>query len=348
MTARNDPASTSHTIPIFQVNEMLQGARRRDMDVEDILARADLSPALVESSLSRVSLDQCTRLIRVLRGRMRDDFFGMTSRPVPLGTFSYMCRNLIRCGTLREALREGFVFCHMMIDDFVFRLSVSNDVARVRLFHRGPPETRGCYGERAFMFLGMGLASWLVARRLPLQAVYYMRSERDRDAYVKMLFQAPVIYQDKEIGFDFEARWLDLPVVQNTMSLHAFLRQAPASLLVRYRDQTSLTERIRRLLRRYLSGEMPTLEEVSTMFGITSQTLRRRLRNEGHTYQSLKDGLRCDTAIELLGRSDLSLVDIAAMVGFSEPSTFHRAFKKWTGLPPGEYRSRSLKDDAFA
>lgn len=344
MTTPRDTVSTSHTIPISQVKDMLGGAAQRNLDVEEVLRRADISPALLGSALSRVSLAQYTRLIRALRSQMHDEFLGLTGRPVPLGTFAYMCKNLIRCATLGEAMREGFLFSHLMVEDFVLRLSVSKGTARVRVVGTGPAHTRGSYGERVFMFLGMGLASWLVARRLPLQAVYYMPSQRDRDAYVKMLFQAPVVYQDQAIGFDFEARWLDLPIVQNEMSLREFLRQAPSSLLVRYRDQTSLTERIRRLLRRHLSGEMPTLEDVSSMFGITSQTLRRRLRDEGHTYQSLKDSLRCDAAIELLARPDLSLVQIATMVGFSEPSTFHRAFKKWTGLPPGEYRTRNQRD----
>lgn len=347
MSAETEDASTHHTIPIYQVQEILKGARSRGLDMDDLLLRADISPALLEAPLSRVSQRQYARLMRVTRHRMRDEFLGLCSRPVPLGSFSHICKNLIRCATLGQAMREAFQFYRMLIDDFVPRLTVSRDVARVRIVHKGPPETMGGYPERMFVFLGFGVASWLVARRLPIQAVYYRSSERGRDAYVKSLFQSPVHYQDVFVGLDFEARWLDLPIVQNAMSLREFLQQAPTSLLVKYRDQTSLTERIRRLLRRHLSGEMPTLEEISATFGITSQTLRRRLRNEGHTYQSLKDSLRCDAAIELLGRADLSLVDIAAMVGFSEPSTFHRAFKKWTGLPPGEYRSRSLREEEF-
>ncbi|MBZ2187540.1 AraC family transcriptional regulator [Alcanivorax sp. JB21] len=344
MSAEIESGTTRHTIPIYQVTEILQGAREQGLDIDAMLLRADISPALLASPLSRVSQRQYARLIRVMRYNMRDESFGLCSQPVRIGAFAYMSRNLIRAGNLGEAMREGFAFYHMMIGDFVMRLSIKNDVARVRVVHKGPPDTMGCYAERVFLFFAMGLSSWLVARRLPLLRVYYPAAEKERDAYVKMLFQAPVKYQDGELGFDLEARWLDLPVVQNLMSLRAFLRQAPASLLVKYRDQTSLTERIRRLLRRHLSTEMPTLEEVGSVFGVTPQTLRRRLRAEGQTYQLLKDSLRCDAAIELLGRADMSLVDIAAMVGFSEPSTFHRAFKKWTGLPPGEYRSRSLRE----
>jgi AraC-like DNA-binding protein len=66
------------------------------------------------------------------------------------------------------------------------------------------------------------------------------------------------------------------------------------------------------------------------------------LHEEGQGYQQLKDDLRRDAAIEYLARPDLTLVQIATRLGFSEPSTFHRAFKKWTGVAPGEYRHRRL------
>ncbi|MEY1662355.1 AraC family transcriptional regulator [Isoalcanivorax beigongshangi] len=347
MSLERDPATTNHTILIFQVKEILAGAERLGHDVGSLLNRADISPTLLESPLSRVSQAQYARLTRVLRNTLRDEFFGLCSHPLRVGSFSHMCHRLIQCDTLGEAMRYGFSFYHMMIDDFTARLSVKNDVARVRITRSGGAPAQGCYAERLFLFFSMGIASWLVARRLPLTQLHFLDMERNREPYVKMLFQAPVSFATGELGFDFEARWLDLPVAQNSLSVRTFLHQAPSSLLVKYRDHTSITERVRRLLRRHLSGEMPTLEDVGQVFGMTPQTLRRRLADEGHTYQALKDSLRCDAAIEYLSRLELSLVDIAGMVGFSEPSTFHRAFKKWTGLPPGEYRSRRLQSSAY-
>jgi AraC-like DNA-binding protein len=69
------------------------------------------------------------------------------------------------------------------------------------------------------------------------------------------------------------------------------------------------------------------------------QTLRRHLREEGSSFQELKDHLRRDLAIYHLGRDELSIQAITEQLGFSEPSAFHRAFKKWTGLTPGAYRA---------
>ena len=71
---------------------------------------------------------------------------------------------------------------------------------------------------------------------------------------------------------------------------------------------------------------------------VDRERCRRRLRDEGRGFQQIKDELRRDAAIEYLLLTQLPLLEIANRVGFSEASTFHRAFKQWTGVAPGEYR----------
>jgi AraC-like DNA-binding protein len=335
---------THNTVAINQVIQILQGARQQGRDTDAILRQAGISPVLLDSPLSRVSQAQYTALLRTLRRVMRDELWGLCSKPLRIGTFAQGCRMLIHCRSLKEALRTGFGFYHLMMDDFVARLHVDGDTARVVLYTRVERNPRIRYVERTFLFFTFGLSSWLVARRIPLLGVDYREPESNYISEAYRLFQAPVQYQQPQVGFRFEARWLDLPVVQNVQSVQEFLRQAPASLLVKYRDQASVTERIRRLLRRHLAAEeLPSLEDVSKSLAMTPQTLRRRLQEEGQGYQSIKDDLRRDAAIEYLARPDLTLIEIANLLGFSEPSTFHRAFKKWTGVAPGEYRHTRLR-----
>lgn len=333
---------THNTIAILQVEQILQGAREKHLDIDAILHRSGISPALLESPLSRVSQAQYTALIRTLTRITRDELWGLCSRPVKIGTFARNCRELVHCRTLRDALLQGFRFYHLALEDMVPRLRIEGDVAHVVLQARGERNPRLRYVERTFMFFTFGLACWLVARRVPLIEVDYCSLDQNLSSEAFRVFQAPVRYQNEHVGFRFEKRWLDLPVVQNVQSVEEFLHQAPASLLVKYRDHANVTERIRRILRRHLDGEMPSLEDVSKSLGVTPQTLRRRLQDEGQGYQAIKDDLRRDAAIEYLSRPDLTLIEIANLVGFSEPSTFHRAFKKWTGVAPGEYRTTRL------
>jgi AraC-like DNA-binding protein len=248
----------------------------------------------------------------------------------------------VHCRTLREALAQGFRYYHLALRDLVPRLRIEGDVAHVVVQARAERNAKLRYVERTFLFFTFGLACWLVGRRIPLLGVDFSALDKDLPSDAFRLFQAPLRYQDAQVGFWFEKRWLDLPVVQTVQSVEEFLRQAPASLVVKYRDQANLTERIRRMLRRHLDSEMPSLEEVGKSLGITPQTLRRRLQEQGQGYQAIKDDLRRDAAIEYLARPNLTLIEIANRLGFSEASTFHRAFKKWTGVAPGEYRQSRL------
>lgn len=218
------------------------------------------------------------------------------------------------------------------------RLDVRADYTTVCLVPRRPLTAALAYAMRSFSFLAYGLASWLVARRLPLMAVLYPPRWHPAQTDTSLLFQAPVRDSSRRLGWVLDSRWLALPVVQNEQSLQSFMRQAPASLLVRYRDQTSVTERIRRILRHHLTQEAPSLGEIGKQLAMTPQTLRRRLNDEGQGFRAIKDDLRRDAAIEYLAFPDLTLQDVASRVGFSEASTFHRAFKAWTGVAPGEYR----------
>ncbi len=130
-----------------------------------------------------------------------------------------------------------------------------------------------------------------------------------------------------------------MPLLQDERTLKQFLQHSPADLLARPDGGDSLTSQIRRLLGRDCR-RWPDLDQVARQLHMSSQTLRRHLREEGGSFQQLKDHLRRDLAIYHLGRDELSIQDIAEQLGFSEPSAFHRAFKKWTGLTPARTGTR--------
>lgn len=343
---------TQHTVAVQQVRLILQGVRHQGLPTAPLLQRAGIPPALLEAPLARVSHAQYALLIRVLRRTLRDELWGLCSRPLPVGSFGQCARQLVRCQTLDEALRLGLRHYHGLLADFVPRLLLQGGVARVQLVRRLPTDTppdtpagtpttaplnpRLDYAQKAFLLFAFGLACWLVARRVPLLAVDYTEPAPRSDS--SRVYQAPIRSDQPHIGLSFDARWLALPVVQSPQSLREFLAGSPANLLIKYRDAGSVSERIRRLLHRRLDAHSLSLEAVGEAMALAPQTLRRRLREEGHGFQALKDALRRDTAIALLARPDVTLPEIAQRLGFSEASTFHRAFKKWTGVAPGEYR----------
>lgn len=328
--------TTHHTVAIQQVQGILLGARHAGVDVGPLLARAGIAAALLESPLARITQRQYALLIRAVRRALRDEIWGLLSQPLPPGSFGHCMRQLVRCPTLGEALRNGFASYHLLLADFVPRLSIRDGAAHVQFVLRRPSDARLDYGVKAFMLFTFNAASWLVARRIPLLGVDY--TEPQTNTETSRVYQVPIRFGQPHVGLWFDASWLGLPVVQSPQSLREFLAGSPANLIVKYRDTSSVADRIRRLLRKRLGSELPSLEEVGEAMAVTPQTLRRRLRDEGRGFQQIKDDLRRDAAIEYLLHTQLPLPEIANRVGFSEASTFHRAFKQWTGVAPGEYR----------
>jgi AraC-like DNA-binding protein len=148
-----------------------------------------------------------------------------------------------------------------------------------------------------------------------------------------MAFGQDASYVDLAPGF------LDLPVVQTTKSVRPFLRDAPGSFVVKYRNPGSVAAQVRKTLRALPMASWPAADEMALRLNVAEATMRRRLKQEGYTYQSIKDGLRRDIAIGELQDTDRTIADIATAVGFAEPSAFYRAFRNWTGMRPTDYRA---------
>ncbi|MEU6975205.1 MULTISPECIES: AraC family transcriptional regulator [unclassified Streptomyces] len=100
-----------------------------------------------------------------------------------------------------------------------------------------------------------------------------------------------------------------------------------------------VTARVRRLIGAALAdGAVPPPEEVARLLAVSPQTLRRRLAAEGTTYRLLRDQVRRDHALAELAGGSPSIEGLSRRLGFSEPSAFHRAFRRWTGVTPGVYQ----------
>jgi AraC-like DNA-binding protein len=159
------------------------------------------------------------------------------------------------------------------------------------------------------------------------------------------MFSNNLSFEKSYSSICFPAHYLRAPIIQDERTLKEFLRESPADLLTRPKNDDSLVGRVRTFLRESernikVCDEFPSFARVAENMRFTPQTLRRRLRNEGFTYQEIKDQFRRDKAISYLSRPEISLDEVAYQLGFSESSAFHRAFKKWTGTTPGAYRNQ--------
>lgn len=324
------------TISIGFVHEALAVVRQRGLDATALLHEAGISPALLDSEQARVSPERYGALWLLIARRLDDEFFGLDSRPMKSGSFTLLCHSVLHSDTLDTALRRALRFLRLVLDDLSGTLSIENGIAQIRLQERDGP--RRMFAYATYLVMLHGLACWLIGRRIPVLSAEFRCGEPPGLAEYRVLFCPGARFDRPETRIAIDASYLDLPVIQSERSVKVFLRGAPANFLVKYRNSAGLTARIRRRLRQSPPAEWPDFETLARQLQMTASTLRRRLDEEGQPYQSIKDDLRRDLAITYLSRPGGSLADVAHALGFAEPSAFHRAFKKWTGTNPGEYR----------
>lgn len=331
------PAQDRGTIAISFVREALEAPVARGLDGGALLEAAGISPELLLAPQARVSSAHYGLLWHGIAQALDDEFFGMDSRPMKAGSFTLLCYSVLQCETLERALRRALRFLRVVLDDLEGVLEREGDTARVVLRER-LAEPRRAFAYGTFLIILHGLACWLVGRRIPVRAARFRCGEPAYSGEWRVLFSPDLQFAAPQTLFSFPAEYLDMPCVQNERSMKVFLRGAPANFLVKYRNSDGLTARIRRLLKDVAPEAWPDFETLAQQLHASASTLRRHLQEEGQSYQSIKDDLRRDLAISRLCHSDQSVLEIAHALGFAEPSAFHRAFKKWTGASPGEYR----------
>jgi AraC-like DNA-binding protein len=326
------------TVAICFVAAALESVRARHMDVDGLLARVGLSPGLLQVPQARVSAKHYGALWRLVALTLDDEFFGQDSRRMKAGSFAMLVHAVLGCKNLGQALDRSLRFYGLILDDIVGSMQRGANEATVTLRERMIGKAPRIFGHEVLLMLVHGVACWLVGRRIPILRAQFGYPEPPHSAEYRLMYCTDLAFGMPHTAIVFAADYLDLPIVQNERSVKDFLRTAPESILVKYKNGSSLNARIRRRLRQLLPGEVPDFETLAGELNMTTATLRRRLHEEGVSYQGIKDQLRRDLAISYLSHSDRSVMDIALELGFSERSAFHRAFRKWTGASPGEFR----------
>ncbi|HEX3951806.1 MAG TPA: AraC family transcriptional regulator [Steroidobacteraceae bacterium] len=331
-------AAEPGTIAICFVAAALQSVRGRDLNADELLAKVGLSASLLQVPQARVSAKHYGALWRAIAAALDDEFFGQDSRRMKAGSFAMLCHAVLGCKTLGHALDRSLRFYALILDDIAGSIERHGHEARIVLHERAAGAHSRVFAHELLLMLLYGVSCWLVGRRIPILRTEFSYAEPKHSAEYRLMYCADLRFNRRNTALAFEAGFLDLPVVQNERTAKEFLRTAPENILLKYKNVSSLSARVRRRLRQTLPGTVPAFESLAHDMGMTSATMRRRLHDEGESYQSIKDQLRRDLAISYLSHSGRSVMDIALELGFSERSAFHRAFRKWTGASPGEFR----------
>jgi AraC-like DNA-binding protein len=331
--------STSRGVAFHYLEVALKNAKMNIQQAEPLLASVGLPASQLNDASLRLSDEQFVQVMLGLMKLTNDEFLGVGGRKrSPYGSFAMMTHCIIHLPTLHPALLRGIHFYRLFVPDLQIALNVKNGLATVTVDWENPNTDPHHNTIESILTVFQRLSSWLIDQRIPLNEANFSYSPPTHIDEYHMLFHCPLRFNQTHNSIVFDAVYLNYPIMQNEESLKYLLRNTMTSLFTPPKNTQLLTAQIRAMLGRDFTREMPEFDEIASRLALTPQTLRRRLKEENNSYQGIKDQMRRDAAIYYLSRAHLGIAEISQMMGFSEPSTFHRAFKKWTGMTPGEYR----------
>jgi AraC-like DNA-binding protein len=321
-----------HMIAPSFVEEALDSLTRSGRPTEPLLTQLGLPPIVTQP----VSAQTFGQLWLAIAAELDDECFGLGTRPMQRGSFTLLCHCVLHAATLERALRRALRFLNLVLGEPTGRLIVHDGIAEVQLSGEGEP--RSAFAYRSYWIILHGLTCWLVGRRIPIRLVDFRCAEPEQSADHRLFFGAPIRFSQPVSRLGFDTAMLALPISRSEQQLRQFLRGAPANILLRYRYDAGTAAAVRRRLTQKEPADWTGFAALANDMRMSSSTLRHRLHDEGQSYAGIKDEIRRDLACGMLTNTGQTISEIATRLGYSEPSAFYRAFRKWMGVSPETFR----------
>lgn len=306
--------------------QLVQGV---DLKAEDLRQGAGLISPTQEYAILRNAL-------RLTGDRYLGLALGSRCRVASFGIFGF---TLLSSRSLREALALLFEYPLPLGTGYQLELTEERGVALLRIRDSFDIEDELRLLAIEFCLTALHrLMGDLLCRELPLRSVNIARGAGNRARY-REYFKCPVAMSPGLAdALSFDARWLDLPLPWAHPVAHAEMKRQCAELKSNLEVPRSTLCNVRSAIRAQFD-QAPTLNNVAHSMECSSKTLQRHLRAAGTSFGELLGELRYQRAQELLSQQ-MPVSHIAERLGFSEPAAFRRAFQRWSGCTPSQYRSR--------
>lgn len=321
-----------------------QGLRARDIDPQPLFDAAGIDSREISLAEKRFPTKRMQHLWRLALAATGDPCFGLhlaghvqPSAMQGLG-FAWLASN-----TLRDSLDRLARFSRLL-----------HPILKISLEKTGETDDLVVTGQEQwpdFEFASADLAMAVFLRMCRMTAgetvdpeiVYLQRpqppTEDCREDFANF-FHATVVYDAAENRLRFASAQLDKPLPTPNPELARISDQTVVDYLARY-DRESTAMRVRAHIIEHLPDGAPQQQRVANTLHLSLRSLQRRLKEEGTSFKDLLEETRRELALNYIRETHRPIGEITYLLGFSEPSNFTRAFRRWTGMAPAEYRERA-------
>jgi len=329
------------TVANFAARGILSVSASRGIEVDGLIREAGVDERLLAEPGTRLALDSVIRLWESARRRARDEAFALhVADFLPFGAYKTYDLLLATAPTVGEALVKAAKYNGFVND--AFRPTLQHRRGHVWLEYTNcvdpqcnPPE----YIEFVFACFLLRFRTTTGVDFRPKEIHFRHAPPRDLSEHYR-IFQAPVLFRQPATRAIMEPSVLRIPQIFADAPTCELLEHHIRLTLNRPGVFDTLTVALRKSLNSVLPSERVTLAAVAREQRMSRRGLQRQLAARGTSFREVYRALRYELALTLLSRRDITMIEVADSLGFSELSSFSRAFKKWTGMSPQAYRRK--------
>ncbi|MFQ3200143.1 MAG: AraC-like DNA-binding protein [Zhongshania sp.] len=328
--------------------DLLQYIENRGVDAQSFIAAVGFNPAEHLTLQGRFPLRLFEVILDVASAMLEDPFLGANaganSSPAAWGMVSYLGMS---APNSRAAFDAVVHFSRLLIDHGDVMYSETDDEWTHLTWV--VPERKPVSRQLTEFFF----TSWYHAHKTILdrwcnqREVYFSHAGPADNSEIERILEAPVKYHCNANAVKFDSHFLDRPTRFPHTGIYNSLLQTARSELAKLQMEDRIVKGVIACVVRQLPEGVPKLDDVAAELGLAPRTLQRRLNNTDTNFKCLVDDARKQRSKQLVDDGETPLLDISVELGFSDQSSFQKAFKRWFGLAPGRYRmSQQLANNA--
>ncbi|MBH3341617.1 AraC family transcriptional regulator [Pseudomonas mendocina] len=339
----DNPAILAGSVSVAYLQGLIEHLQRQGVATEALLAHVQLGPEALSQRDQRIAASAYLTLLGEGVRLTGDQYLGLhLGESVRPGYYGVLGSLIMSCATLADALHRQARYASLVgslgrviLDDEPVRAGCEPLVA-----HRWEPllaqQQRQLSEETLAGWVSFG--RWISGLDISPTEVRFQHSAPADTSEHARIFRCPVLFDQPDNALIFPRRLLSVPLNQADAQVRGMLDAYADRLLAELNQGSSVLDRARLELARQLPEQGPDLESIAAALALSPRTLQRRLREGGLSFSQLVDETRQQLVLHYLRDPALELAEIAFLVGFSEPGSLARAFRRWTGTSPGEYR----------
>ncbi|NOH01808.1 MAG: AraC family transcriptional regulator [Chloroflexi bacterium] len=330
------------TVSVTVLSQMFLYLDSLKVDIDAFLRSIGVDPALVRSPDSRLPVETYLLIQDEAAEYVNDPYFGLhMGEFAEAGSWSILGYMMMNCKTLGEAFEKAGRYSRIIGNLIDARAEVK--LNRIKAVYFTPPHapqmSRHCF-ESTFSSSVRMMRSLTGAEINPLEVRFVYPEPASRSEYER-IFRCPVLFGQKENSLTIHPSLVHTPILMANPGLLEYFEKYAQDFLAEMDRKDEHTRAAAKIILAKLDDETLSIEKVAREMAVSVRTLQKRLEAEGVVFSDLVKDIRQRLAQKYL-RENYTVEQITYLLGFSEPSVFRKAFKRWSGVTPREYREGSF------